>query len=180
MTSDIGTVWGLQIWSWNNQWRSYSTRSWGFQIRSVVCVFLWYPEPWQGTSTKRERQAFGPKALYKPNHTGHFSTVSVRTESPVQTEPHWSFQYCFNPETTSDVGTEWGPQIWSWNDQWCRNGVRSPDLIVCVVVSWCVSLFVGSRTVAKHERQAFGLKALYKPNHTGHFSTVLILKWPVT
>ena len=31
---------------------------------------------------------------------------SVWTESNVRTEPHWSFQSCFNPEATSDVGTE--------------------------------------------------------------------------
>ena len=37
---------------------------------------------------------------------GEARAPSVRTESPVRTEPHWSFQYCFNPEMTSDIGTE--------------------------------------------------------------------------
>ena len=34
---------------------------------------------------------------------GEARALSVRTESSVRTEQHWSLRYCFNPETTSDV-----------------------------------------------------------------------------
>ena len=57
-------------WSWNDQWRS--TRSWGFQIWLCVSVVV------SGTMAKRERQAFGLKALNEPNRTGRFSNVSIQ------------------------------------------------------------------------------------------------------
>ena len=61
----------------------------------------------------------------------------------------------FDPETTSDVGTEWGPQIW-----------------LCVYV--CISVVSGTVASKKRERRAFGSKTLYEPNRTGRFSTVFL------
>ena len=47
-----------------------------------VCV-SWCPV--SGTVARRERR--------------------VRTESPVRTEPHWSFRYCFNQDSTAQSST---------------------------------------------------------------------------
>ena len=62
----------------------------------IVCVCIFVVS---GTVARRERRAFGPKALYEPNRTGRISTATSDVVHGVEVSR-------FDPETTSDVGTE--------------------------------------------------------------------------
>ena len=72
----------------------------------------------------------------------------------------WSSWYAFDPETTSDVGTE----------------LRFPDLIVCVSKSH----HIPSSPVAKQSQATgAGPKGLYKLNRTIYLGMPLIPRQPV-
>ena len=156
---------------------------WGLQI--WLCVGCWLVS--------------GTVARHKRDHEAQARAPSVRTESPVRTELHWLFQYWFNPETTSDIGTEWGLQIWlcacclerhdrtespiwtelHWLFQYCFNPELTsdvgtewglPDLIVCVSPTFSCPRNIRRPSEFLSEATGVGPKALYEPSHTGRFS----------